>query len=77
MKALELVGEVDDKHRLHAQVPAALPPGPVRIIVLVPEEDEAGIAWMQGIAREWAAELGDPCEDIYTLDDGKPLDAAL
>jgi hypothetical protein len=48
----------------------------VRIIVLIPEEDEAGGAWMQGIAREWAAELHDPREDIYTLEDGKPVDAA-
>lgn len=76
MKALELLGEVDEKHRLQAQGPEALPPGPVRIIVLIPEEDEAGGAWMQGIAREWAAELRDPREDIYTLEDGKSIDAA-
>jgi hypothetical protein len=76
MKAVELIGEVDETHRLHAQVPEALPPGPVRIIMLIPEEDEAGAAWPQGIGREWAAELSDPREDIYTLEDGKPVDAA-
>ena len=75
MKAVELIGEVNDKHQLQAQVPETLPPGQVRIIVLIPEEDEAGAAWMQGIAREWAAEFGDPREDIYTLEDGKPVDA--
>ena len=75
MKALELIGEVNDKSQLQAQVPETLPPGQVRIIVLIPEEDEAGAAWRQGIAREWAAELGDPREDIYTLEDGKPVDA--
>ena len=48
----------------------------MRIIVLIPEEDEVGTAWMQGIAREWAAEVSDPREDIYTLEDGKPVDAA-
>lgn len=77
MKAVELVGQVDDQHRLQAQVPESLPPGPVRIIVLIPEENEAGAAWMQGIAREWATELSDPREDIYTLEDGKPVDAAV
>ena len=76
MKVVELIGEIDDKHQLQAQVPEALPPGPVRIIVLVPEEDEAGTAWMQGLAHEWAEELSDPREDIYTLEDGKPVDAA-
>lgn len=48
----------------------------MRILVLIPEEDDAGGGWMQGIAREWAAELRDPREDIYTLEDGKPIDAA-
>jgi len=76
MKAVEIIGEVDEKHRLQAQVPEALPPGLVRIIVLLPDEDETDRAWMQGIAREWAAELLDPREDIYTLDDGTPVDAA-
>ncbi len=75
MKAVELIGEVDDKHQLQARVPETLPPGPVRIIVLIPEEDEAGAAWTQGIAREWAAELSDPREDLYTLEDGTPIDA--
>ena len=76
MKAVELIGKVDEQHKLQVQVPETLPPGPVRIIVLIPEEDEAGLAWMQGIAREWAAELSDPREDIYTLEDGKPVDEA-
>jgi hypothetical protein len=75
MKAVELIGEINDKHQLQARVPEMLPPGQVRIIVLIPEEDEAGTAWMQGIAQEWAAELGDPREDLYTLEDGKPVDA--
>lgn len=75
MKAVELIGEVNDKHQLQAQVPETLPVGQVRIIVLIPEEDETGAVWMQGIAREWAAELEDPREDLYTLEDGKPVDA--
>jgi hypothetical protein len=74
MKAVELIGKVDDKHQLHAQVPGDLPPGQVRLIVLIPEEDEAGAAWMQGIGHEWAAEFNDPREDIYTLEDGMPVD---
>jgi hypothetical protein len=75
MKAIELIGQVDEHHRLHAEVPAEVPAGQVRVIVL-PSEDEAGSLWAQGIASEWSTELSDPREDIYTLDDGQPVNAA-
>lgn len=75
MKAIELIGDIDDQHRLHAQVPKNLPAGQVRLLLL-PGEDEAGGIWARGIAAEWSAELQDPGEDIYTLDDGQPVNAA-
>jgi hypothetical protein len=31
---------------------------------------------MQGIGHEWEAALNDPREDIYTLEDGSPVDEA-
>jgi hypothetical protein len=76
VKALELVAEVDELRHLHTALPQSVRPGRVRVLVLVPEaeEDEAGL-WMQGVAREWAAELADEREDIYTLEDGEPVDA--
>ncbi len=79
MKTIELIGHVDKHGRLKADVPGEVPPGPVRIALLVPskaEEDEAGQAWAAGIAREWSDELADPREDIYTLDDGEPVNGA-
>ena len=78
MKALEYVAEVDEQRRLQVTLPEMLVPATVRVIVLVPEpgEDDAGVVWAQGIAREWSAELADPREDIYTLEDGEPADAA-
>ena len=75
MKAIELIGDIDDQHRLHAQVPKELPAGQVRLIVLLPGEDEAGALWAQGVAAEWSTELSDHREDIYTLDDGRPVNA--
>lgn len=75
MKAIELIGDIDDEHRLLARVPEELPAGPVRLIVLLPEEDEGGIVWMQGVAREWMSELQDSRQDLYTLEDGQPLNA--
>ena len=76
MKALEVTAEIDSQHRLQAAVPADLRPGRVRVIILVPEEDEAGEAWERGVARQWAAELGDVRGDIYTVNDREPEDAA-
>jgi hypothetical protein len=75
MKAIELLGDIDEKHRLHAEVPAEVPAGPVRLIVLLPDEDEGGVAWSEGVAREWADELRDLRQDIYTLEDGQAVNA--
>jgi hypothetical protein len=33
-------------------------------------EDDDG--WFASVARIWAADCGDPREDIYTLEDGMP-----
>jgi hypothetical protein len=76
MKAIELVGDIDKQHRLHAQVPAEFPAGQVRLIVLLPEEDAAGSLWERGIANEWSADLSDARQDIYTMEDGQPPNAA-
>ncbi len=75
MKAIELVGDIDEEHRLRARVPEEVPAGPVRLIVLLPEEDDAGIAWAQGIPSDWSDELSDTKQDIYTMEDGQPLNA--
>jgi hypothetical protein len=71
-----MIGDIDNHHQLRADMPKELPAGQVRLIVLLPDEDEAGAAWAQGAAREWSADLSDPCQDIYTLEDGQPLNAA-
>jgi hypothetical protein len=76
MKAFELVGDVDSEHCLKAKVPESLPAGPVRLLILAPEQDEAEDAWMRVVASEWSAELADARQDLYTLEDGQPLDGA-
>jgi hypothetical protein len=75
MRGIELIGDVDDERRLQARVPADVPAGRVRVIVLLPDEDEAGASWARGVASEWSAELEDTREDIYSLDDGQPVHA--
>jgi hypothetical protein len=78
MKTIKISGRGDEQHHLSAEVPPNIAPGPVDLVLLVPssEEDKAGEAWMLGIAREWADDLGDPRQDIYTLADGEPIDGA-
>ena len=72
MKPIELIGHVDEHHRLHVELPPEVQPGPVKITVqLATEEDEEG-DWHQLIDHSWAKEWSDPQEDIYTLEDGKP-----
>jgi hypothetical protein len=80
MKAIELVGAIDEQHRLRARVPPELPAGPVRLIVLLPDEDHAGVAWAQGVYSEWLEELWleelrDSRQDVYTLEDGQAVNA--
>ncbi len=78
MKTLKLTGKVDEQHRLTASVPADVPPGIVDIVVTLSgsNEDDAGAAWMQGVAGAWSTELSDPREDLYTLSDGEPVDGS-
>jgi hypothetical protein len=76
MKAIELVGNIDDQNRLEARVPEGVRSGPVRVVVYLPDEDDAGAAWTRGLAKEWESDLADPQQDIYTLADGQPVNAA-
>ena len=78
MLTLKVFGQVDEAHRLSATVPDSIRPGQVEIMVIVPsdDEDEAGAAWMRGVAHEWQDELNDSREDIYTLADGEPIDGS-
>lgn len=66
MKTLAVIAQVDAQR----QVRVTLPPTP-RALAFAPE---AGEEWARGIAREWAEELGDAREDLYTLADGEPID---
>ena len=77
MATLRITGRIDEHHRLMAEVPASVAAGPVELVVVLPgsDEDESGAAWERGVAAEWAEELADSSQDIYTLDDGEAVDA--
>jgi hypothetical protein len=76
MKAIEVVGTVDEKSRLHIDEPLPIPgPSRVRIIVLFPGEKEMDEReWLRAAAANPAFEfLKDRAEDIYKPTDGKPF----
>ena len=76
METLLVSGTIDEQHVLSANVPESFPPGPVAIVILPLRSDKnPDQEWMEGIAREWSDDLGDPRQDIYTLDDGLPVNA--
>ena len=73
MNPVRIRGRIDEKRRLSADVPDMFGPGPVTIWIVPAEEDDAGDAWASGAAEQWADELGDVRQDIYTLADGEPV----
>jgi len=61
MKALELVGEVDEQRQLRAVLPEDAPAGAVRVLVLWPEEDVVGANG--GAAQDQAQDGVSPTSD--------------
>ena len=77
MKAIEVTATVDEQGQLHLDQPLKVTKsGRVRALLLFPEDDEIDeIEWLKAAASNPVfAFLHDPEEDIYTLEDGKPLD---
>jgi hypothetical protein len=77
MKAIEVTATVDEQGQLHLDQPLkVIKSGLVRAILLFPEDDEIDeMEWLKAAASNPVfAFLHDPEEDIYTLEDGKPLD---
>jgi hypothetical protein len=74
MKFHELLGHVDDQRRLHLALPPDIPPGPVKVMIEVPDEKDAELcpSWAEAVGHAWAADWSDHREDIYTLEDGTP-----
>lgn len=69
MTRIELIGTIDDQHRLSLTVPEQIKAGTVKVIL---EVEDNGDDWAQGVAHIWARDWSDPREDIYTLEDGEP-----
>jgi hypothetical protein len=78
MDSIEVQGYIDGEHLLTASVPGSIPSGPVTVVIKPnpPVTDETEGEWIAGIAREWAEDLADQRQDIYTLADEEAIDPA-
>jgi hypothetical protein len=76
MRAIETTARIDDRRslRLDEDLPAESQ-GAVRVIILFPESDEPSEPeWLTAATSNSAfADLADPREDVYTLQDGTPF----
>jgi hypothetical protein len=74
MNTFRINGHVDANHQLVARVPESIPVGPVTVLLVHnSQEDDAGDEWMAGVAHQWADDLSDQRQDIYTRADGEPV----
>jgi hypothetical protein len=60
MKPLELIGHVDEQHRLEIELPADVPPGPVKITVRSATEEDEEDDWRALINHSWAKDWSAP-----------------
>lgn len=75
-KAIETTATIDKDRRLVLDEPLPVEgPAKVRVIVLLPENDDVDESeWLRAASENPAFEfLVEPGEDIYTLKDGKPF----
>ena len=78
-KTLEVMGTIDEQHRLHLDTPLPFSdPSRVRVIIVFPEEadstDMDEKEWLRAAGQNPAFNfLKDSSEDRYTLRDGKPF----
>ena len=77
MTAVEMTGTIDEHNQLHLddKLPI-IGPKRVRVIVLTTAEEEISEEeWLKAAARNPAFQfLHDAAEEIYTLEDGKPIE---
>ena len=75
-KAIEATGTIDAQRRLVLDEPLpVVGPTRVRVIILLPEDTEVDEKeWLRAASANPAFDfLKEPEEDIYTLEDGRPL----
>ncbi|MCB0522197.1 MAG: hypothetical protein H6577_13925 [Lewinellaceae bacterium] len=75
MKAIEVNAHIDGKGNIKLPSPLKVKDKDVKIIVLIPEDDDVyDDSWLKGLSANPAfGFLNEPEEDIYNLNDGTPI----
>jgi hypothetical protein len=75
MRAFEALGEIDKDGRIKLETPIGVEGQKVKVIILIPDHEEiSDTEWLKVINQSDSFDfLNDPEEDIYTLEDGKPI----
>jgi len=75
MPAFEALGEIDKDGRIKLETPIGVEGQKVKVIILIPDNEEISDAeWLKVINQSDSFDfLNDPEEDIYSLEDGKPV----
>jgi len=72
-----VIGTVDERHRLSADLPASVPPGPAKTVVVLASDQELSAAqWSASVGRMWALDWDDPREPNYDVETAEPADGA-
>lgn len=67
MRAVEVMGEIDTQHQIQARVPESVPPALVRVLVLIPKDEDAGMAVQaHHDADTLTAAMNAVCADVDT-----------
>jgi len=76
MQAVELHGKIDNRGYLNIDLPFVTKNRDVKVIVLFPEDDFLdNQTWLSALNQNPAFDfLKDEEEDIYSINDGKPVD---
>lgn len=74
MQVIETTAQIDQSGNLHLSRPLRLRNQKVRVIILLPEGDDIDDkAWQYAIQNPVFDFLQEPEEDIYSIQDGKPI----
>lgn len=75
MRAIEAFGEIDKDGRIKLEKPIDHEGKRVKVIILFSEEDDIDDAlWLEAVSKSESFDfLKDEGEEIYTVEDGKPV----
>ena len=77
IESVSVIGTVDERHRLTADLPTSVPPGSAKTVIVIASDEELSAAqWSASVGRMWALDWDDPREPNYDVETAEPADGA-